>query len=95
MVIVIMALGTLNTFISARVSSLAQEDALGATFGLFEAAEKVAGITGPLLGGVLSQVNDMGPVIAVSLGYLVLLEIVRRKWCEVMVNMVEGKAKAD
>lgn len=95
MVLVIMALGTLNTFISARVSLLAADDALGATFGLFEAAEKVAGISGPLLGGVLAHVQpDTGPVIFVLLGYVALLVVIGHRWVDAMEASSQGKEKA-
>ena len=41
-----------------RVSQLTDADKLGTLFGLFESIEKLAGIGGPLFGGVLAQVND-------------------------------------
>ena len=39
------------------MSQLTDADKLGTLFGLFESIEKLAGIGGPLLGGVLAQVR--------------------------------------
>ena len=50
-----------------RVSQLTEADKLGTLFGLFESVEKLAGIGGPLLGGLLAQVDDNVPPALVTL----------------------------
>ena len=52
----------LNTFLSTRVSQLTDADKLGTLFGLFESIEKLAGIGGPLVGGVLAQLDENVPI---------------------------------
>ena len=57
----------LNTFLSTRVSQLTDADKLGTLFGLFESIEKLAGIGGPLIGGVLAQLDENVPIGLVTL----------------------------
>ena len=63
----ILSLGVLNTFLSTRVSQLTDADKLGTLFGLFESIEKLAGIGGPLIGGVLAQLDENVPIGLVTL----------------------------
>lgn len=51
----------------ARVSQLTEADKLGTLFGLFESVEKLAGIGGPLVGGLLAQLDDNVPPAFVTL----------------------------
>ena len=50
----VIALGVMNTAITAAASSLADGDQLGGLFGVLESVESVAGLVGPTLGGLLS-----------------------------------------
>lgn len=50
-----------------RVSQLTDADKLGTLFGLFESVEKFAGIGGPLVGGLLAQLDENVPAVFVTL----------------------------
>jgi hypothetical protein len=49
-----------------RVSQLTEANRLGTLFGLFESVEKLAGIIGPLVGGLLAQLDDNVPPALVT-----------------------------
>lgn len=63
--LIINALGTMNTVITADTGSIAPSDEIGALFGLLQAAESAAGIVGPFLGGVVSKLGKDAPLLAV------------------------------
>lgn len=54
----VIALGTINTTITAACSRLAPAHELGGLFGVLEAVEAVAGMVGPALGGLLATSGE-------------------------------------
>lgn len=65
MAIVIIALGIMNTAISAASTHLAGKNQMGGLYGIFEAAESFGGIIGPTLGGLLARTHPQLPIISV------------------------------
>jgi MFS family permease len=65
MVVMVMALGVLNTLISSACASLATGDELGGLFGMLDAVENSSGIVGPLLGGQLARFGSGVPLAVV------------------------------
>ncbi|KAL7428236.1 hypothetical protein ACHAXH_002909 [Discostella pseudostelligera] len=63
--LIINALGTMNTVITADTGSIAPSDEIGAMFGILQAAESAAGIGGPFIGGVISRLGKDAPLLAV------------------------------
>jgi hypothetical protein len=70
-VLMVMALGVLNTLISSACASLASGEQLGGLFGVLDSVENLAGIFGPLLGGQLARVGPAAP-LAVVVGCYVI-----------------------
>ena len=52
----------------------------------FESVEKVAGIGGPLIGGVLAQLHDDLTCVVVTIGYIGLIWAVQVKWRATMAH---------
>lgn len=65
--LIVMALGVINTIFTADTSKIANPNELGGLFGLLGSMESLAGITGPILGGLLARyVHPIwGPLYAV------------------------------
>jgi len=65
--LIVMALGVINTIFTADTSKIANPNELGGLFGLLGSMESLAGITGPMLGGLLARyVHPIwGPLYAV------------------------------
>ena len=63
---VISCLGVLNTVLTADTSILASSKEIGGLFGVLAAVESVAGMVGPILGGMLAMVDPVkAPLLAV------------------------------
>lgn len=60
--IMVMALGVLNTLVSSACANLATGDELGGLFGMLDAVENCTGIVGPLIGGVLAKYGQSVPL---------------------------------
>ena len=58
--LIIVALGLINTIFTADTSKIASPNELGGLFGVLASVESLAGIAGPILGGILS--NQLHPV---------------------------------
>jgi len=95
MATVIVALGVVNTSISSACSRLAGADQIGGLFGVMEAVENLAGLVGPLIGGVLYRFQKNSPIIVVVSIYLVLLLAVALFYKQTIVKhqSVETKNK--
>ncbi len=72
----IMALGVLNNAINTTVAQISQAGSVGGLMGVLDTAEKLAGVAGPTVGGVLYAVHAFAPVIAVTVGYLAMMALV-------------------
>jgi MFS transporter, DHA1 family, tetracycline resistance protein len=73
MFLVITALGVMNTVMTTACSSVAGSGGnIGALFGAMEAVEKVAGLLGPSLGGMLHKTNYRLPALAVCIIYIII-----------------------
>lgn len=64
-VLMVIALGVLNTAITTASSKLADKAQLGGFFGVMESVENVAGMIGPALGGLLAQAGQHATLGAV------------------------------
>merc|ERR1712113_1182864 len=64
-VLMVIALGVLNTAITTASSKLADKAQLGGFFGVMESVENVAGMIGPALGGLLAQAGPHATLGAV------------------------------
>ena len=53
--LIINALGTLNTILTADSGAIAPREEVGSLFGILQAAESGAGIIGPFIGGLVSR----------------------------------------
>merc|ERR1712070_741229 len=54
----VIALGVMNSAIAAACSRLADKEQLGGFFGVLESVESVAGLVGPMLGGLLARAHS-------------------------------------
>jgi len=64
---IVTALGVINTIFTADTSKIASPSELGGLFGLLGSVESLAGISGPIVGGLLAKHVDpvRGPLFAV------------------------------
>lgn len=74
--VVISALGTMNTVISAATAKVASEGAVGSLFGSMEAVEKLAALFGPATGGLLFTLNPFLPTLADIVLYLIVFTVI-------------------
>lgn len=72
--LIITALGLINTIFTADTSKIANPSELGGLFGVLSSVESMAGIAGPILGGMLS--NQLHPVRGPLFAVLALYSIV-------------------
>merc|ERR1712232_595637 len=69
--LIVTALGVINTVFTAYTSKIAGADELGGLFGVLGSVESLAGIAGPILGGLLARMIHPihGPLGAVLFLY--------------------------
>ena len=64
--LIINALGTLNTVITADTGAIAPSNEVGGLFGILEASQSAAGMIGPFVGGLISHyLGGDAPLVAV------------------------------
>ena len=68
----VIALGVMNTAITTAASRLADKEQLGGFFGLLESVENVAGMIGPVLGGMLAGIEVLNATLVVVIGLYAL-----------------------
>jgi MFS family permease len=74
---IVTALGVVNTIFTADTSKIVDPQDLGGLFGVLASVESIAGIAGPVLGGVLAGIHPInGPLVAVLLLYGVVFMMV-------------------
>ena len=75
--LIITALGVINTIFTADTSNIASSSELGGLFGVLGSMESLAGISGPILGGMLARIHPVqGPLIAVLFLYGVVFTLI-------------------
>jgi MFS family permease len=75
--LIITALGVINTIFTADTSNIASSSELGGLFGVLGSMESLAGIGGPILGGMLARIHPvLGPLIAVLFLYGVVFTLI-------------------
>jgi len=57
---IIIALGLINTVLTADASRLAPSSEIGGLYGILDAAQSAAGMVGPVLGGALAGIESLG-----------------------------------
>jgi predicted MFS family arabinose efflux permease len=72
----IAALGVLNNAINTTVTRISEAGNVGGLMGVLDTAEKLAGVVGPTVGGVLYAWHALAPVAAVTAGYLLMMGLV-------------------
>ena len=72
----VVALGVMNTAITASSARLALSDELGGFFGVLESVESVAGLLGPTLGGLLARTHEHAALGAVVTCYALVFALV-------------------
>ena len=72
MAAVIVALGVMNSAITAAASKLAPPTERGGTMGVMESVESVAGLLGPTVGGLLFRLGEHVPIASVVSIYAVV-----------------------
>lgn len=90
----VLALGVMNTAISAACSSLADGDQLGGLFGVLESVESVAGMIGPTLGGLAASVHPELPLYCVLFSYAMAFCLVSLFFAKHVVRAGEAKGEA-
>jgi MFS family permease len=99
--VMVTAMGIATTILSADSQRVAAPDELGSFFGLQSALENAAGMAGPLVGGILSNMHRrqyavQAPLAAVLLlNMVVVLLVAFRYESTVLKTSSEMKAKAD
>lgn len=73
MAIVIVCLGVMNTAMAAGCSRLAGGDQIGGLYGVMESIESLAGLFGPMIGGLLFTVHPQLPLVCVFGIYMIVL----------------------
>lgn len=76
---IVMALGIVNTVISADTGKLAPTSEIGGVFGILEAMQNAAGMFGPLLGGSLAKMSSdavTAPLISVLAIYFIVFMMI-------------------
>jgi MFS transporter, DHA1 family, tetracycline resistance protein len=63
MFLVIGSVGVMHTLLATACSMIADSSSVGGLYGGMEAAEKLAGLVGPALGGFLHSVHPLWPVV--------------------------------
>ena len=79
----VLSLGLMNTVISSTATRLALADEVGGVLGVLESTEKVSGLLGPALAGVLSRAHHMAPLAAVTACYTLAFALVWFGWAVV------------
>ena len=74
---IVMALGVVNTVLTADTSHLASSEEIGGVFGILAAVENAAGMLGPILGGLLAYIDPIrAPLLAVVGLYVLVFALV-------------------
>ena len=76
MAVTVAALGLLNTSISTIVTRISTSDTVGGLMGVLDTSEKLAGVVGPSIGGVLYAYHFFAPVYALVFAYALLAVLV-------------------
>ena len=86
--LIIVALGLINTIFTADTSKIASPNELGGLFGVLASVESLAGIAGPILGGLLSnQLHPVrGPLGAVITLYGIVFGLVYWRYEEIVMK---------
>mmetsp|Transcript_6842 Transcript_6842/g.17063 ORF Transcript_6842/g.17063 Transcript_6842/m.17063 type:complete len:488 (-) Transcript_6842:174-1637(-) len=86
--LIIVALGLINTIFTADTSKIASPNELGGLFGVLASVESLAGIAGPILGGILSnQLHPVrGPLYAVITLYGIVFGLVYWRYEEIVMK---------
>jgi MFS family permease len=95
--IMVTAMGIATTIMSADSTQVASPDELGSFFGLQAAFENVAGMVGPLIGGVLgSYVHPVkAPMAAVLMLNAVVVALVAFRYDDAVLKCNERREKVD
>ncbi|EKX41470.1 hypothetical protein GUITHDRAFT_74715 [Guillardia theta CCMP2712] len=72
----VVALGIVNTSISATVTRISSSNNVGGLMGVLDTAEKLAGVIGPSIGGALYAYHPFSPVVVVVAVYSLLAAMV-------------------
>uniref|UniRef100_A0A7S0H9D2 Major facilitator superfamily (MFS) profile domain-containing protein n=1 Tax=Hanusia phi TaxID=3032 RepID=A0A7S0H9D2_9CRYP len=72
----VMALGIVNTSISATVTRISSSNNVGGLMGVLDTSEKLAGVIGPSIGGALYAYHPFSPVVVVVAVYSLLAAMV-------------------
>jgi MFS family permease len=86
--LIIVALGLINTIFTADTSKIASPNELGGLFGVLSSVESLAGITGPMLGGLFSKSihNERGPLYTVVLLYGIVFGLVYSRYEDIVMK---------
>lgn len=95
MAAVLIALGVMNTAMNAACAHLAGKDQMGGLYGVMDAAESIAGLVGPALGGVLYRAHPHFPLVTVVLIYWAIFAAISRYYYAhvVQFSLVNDKDK--
>jgi len=75
--LLISALGTMNTILTTDTSNLASSSDLGGLYGILGAVESVAGMIGPIVGGLLARIDPVtAPLYTVVSLYMIVFLLV-------------------
>ncbi len=69
-------MGVLNNAINTTVTRISTAGSVGGLMGVLDTAEKLAGVVGPTVGGVLYAAHALAPMVAVTAGYVVMMGVV-------------------
>uniref|UniRef100_A0A7S0A4N7 Major facilitator superfamily (MFS) profile domain-containing protein n=1 Tax=Pyrodinium bahamense TaxID=73915 RepID=A0A7S0A4N7_9DINO len=86
------ALGVMNTVITASCSRLANGSQLGGLFGVLESVESVSGIVGPAMGGLLARCHADAPLAAVCGCYCIAFAMIFLHFGKHIVQSDKGPA---
>lgn len=65
---IVTALGVMNTILTSDTSTLASPEEIGGLYGVLESVESVAGMVGPIAGGILAMVHPIKAPLASVVG---------------------------
>lgn len=91
--VVVTALGVMYTVMTTACSMIADSHSVGTLFGSMDAAEKLAGLFGPVIGGYLVQKNKRLPLVADVLIFALLFVLVRFQYRASVVSQQLKKAQ--
>ena len=94
-VVSITALGVLNNTINTTVARISQAGSVGGLMGVLDTAEKLAGVVGPTVGGVLYAWHGLAPVVAVTAGYVAMMAVAAVGFPRFLVPALRAATETD